>query len=296
MMAMKMGHHRFMLRYRFGLMGMEGLRQGRSRISTAQVLEQFPVTPEQMSMQMHMVELMTMTDRRNMLMLMGSYKSLSMRHRTRMGTQFVTRSRGLGDLKLVWQHSPRGMMAPGTRYKLGLSLPTGSVSKRGRTPMNESAKLPYAMQLGSGTWDLILGAEREWGRGRTRWGVSLEGTIRTGRNSSGYRLGNELSAELWRRLPLSNKSELRLSLMANAWQDIRGSDPELNSDLVPTAGPHIQGGTWLGAGAQLTLVSRRGQGREEGLMLGIELPLYQNLHGPQLERDYRLTMSGFLRW
>ncbi len=295
-MEMGMRRHRLMLRYRFGQMGMEGLRQGRSRRSVEEVLESFPVTPEQMSMQAHMVELMYMAGEREMFMLMGSYKSLSMRHRTRMGTRFVTRSRGLGDLLLLWQHSPRGHMAPGPRYRLGISIPTGSVSKRGRTPMNESAKLPYAMQLGSGTWDLVLGYQREYLQGRSRWGFGLEGVLRTGRNSSGYRLGNELSAELWKRYPLGRKAHLRLSLAGEGWKDIRGRDPELNPSLVPTAGPHIQGGTRLDLGLDLSLSSRPGMGRNQGIALGIRLPLYQNLHGPQLERDYRLTISGFLRW
>lgn len=42
-------------------------------------------------------------------------------------------------------------------FNAGLSLPTGSIDKQDATPMGPNSKLPYPVQLGSGTYDLLPG-------------------------------------------------------------------------------------------------------------------------------------------
>lgn len=92
-----------------------------------------------------------------------------MRHTTysgMMGTnilgQFETQSRGLSDAFVGGLYSLFEDEGHRLHMNLGLSLPTASVTESVfvLTPANTrpELRLPYAMQLGSGTYDLELGA------------------------------------------------------------------------------------------------------------------------------------------
>ena len=87
-----------MLSYRHMRMGMNGLRDGKSRASRGQVLQDFMVTPLRMDMEMHMFGVMHAPIEGLTLMLMVPYARLEMEHQTRPGGRFTTRADGLGDI------------------------------------------------------------------------------------------------------------------------------------------------------------------------------------------------------
>jgi len=77
---------------------------------------------------------------------------------------------------------------------LGLSVPTGSIKETGTilapNGTRPTVRLPYAMQLGSGTWDLLPALGYNGMAGAIGWGAQYSGIIRTGTNSQGYTLGD----------------------------------------------------------------------------------------------------------
>ena len=83
-----------MVGYRYMLMGMRGKRDGTRTVSTDAVLQDYMVSPIEMTMQMHMVELMYAPSDKLTLMANLPYRQLSMDHLTTMGTGFTAESEG----------------------------------------------------------------------------------------------------------------------------------------------------------------------------------------------------------
>ena len=109
-----MGDHRhkegeWMVSYRFKTMRMSGSLNGSSRVSDQQILQAFPVTPTDMTMNAHMFGLMYAPSDDVTLMFTAPYLDKSMGHITRAGSQFTTNSSGFGDFKAgalvnLWGH------------------------------------------------------------------------------------------------------------------------------------------------------------------------------------------------
>ena len=147
----------WMIGYQFRPMLMSGNRDGTTRRSADDVLQAFMVAPTRMRMEMHMVHVMYAPSDRLTLMAMVPYTKLDMEHRTRMGMTFRTATAGLGDINFSGLYSAVGD-ARRDQHRLliraGVSVPSGSINERGNTPAGADQKLPYPMQLGSGTYDL----------------------------------------------------------------------------------------------------------------------------------------------
>ncbi len=153
---------KWMLSYRYGRMEMDGNRDGTGSVSTAEVLEGFMVSPLGMYMEMHTLGLMYGASDRWTLALMLPYVRKSMELTNRGGVRFKTRSSGLGDVKLVGMHGLYDFATPGRKLllNLGFSFPAGQTDRSDDVPSpdgNRNIKLPYPMQLGSGTFDPVLG-------------------------------------------------------------------------------------------------------------------------------------------
>jgi len=294
------GEGEWMASYRYSSMQMDGNRDGSRNLSPQQVLSNFMVTPLDMQMEMHMVSLMYGATDRLSLMTMVPYVKKSMRHLTRTGATFTTKTDGLGDIKLggvydilgtANQHDPSDHSSAGFLLNVGLSLPTGSVDKRGNTPAGANSKLPYPMQLGSGTLDPIIGLTYSENRHGWSWGTQANTTLRFGHNSEGYRLGNEVVASSWVVKDITDYAGLSLRLEGRAWGDIKGTDGDLNPRMIPTARTDLRGGKRVDALLGVNLYQSQGVLAGHRFAAEFGLPLYQHLDGPQLETDHRLTLG-----
>lgn len=88
-----------------------------------------------------------------------------------------------------------GLTTGHARVAAGLSVPTGQAGRRvnGKTDF-----VGYGLQSGSGTWDVLAGADIQGVRGVFRAGAELSTVKRMGHaNSFGYRLGDQLRGDLW---------------------------------------------------------------------------------------------------
>jgi hypothetical protein len=121
-----------MLTYRY--MYMDGNRDGTEGLTTAEVLQDFAVAPERMSMQMHMLGLMYGVNHTLTLMAMVPYTLLEMDHVTRRGMEFTTETDGVGDVRAMVLYALPGGGTHRFHLNAGLSFPTGSVGERGRRP------------------------------------------------------------------------------------------------------------------------------------------------------------------
>jgi Putative MetA-pathway of phenol degradation len=275
----------WMISYGYMHMEMDGNRNGTSGVSTADVLANFMIAPLSMTMDMNMAMVMYAPTDKLTLMFMAPQINKSMDLITGGGTRFTTKSSGIGDIQLT---SLIGLYEEGMNQihiTLGASLPTGSIDKTDSTPAGVSI-LPYPMQLGSGTYDLITGATYIGEKDNWTWGADVEGLIRIGKNDRDYRLGNEFTGTVFTTYKVTDRLTLTLKSNAKTWGNISGADPALNPAMVPTANPNLRGGTRFDIVGGVNFYQHEGFFEGHRLAVEIGLPYYQDLDGPQLETDW----------
>ena len=281
----------WMIGYKLMFMRMDGNRDGTERISDDEVLEDFPVTPTNMDMAMHMVEVMYAPSDDLTLMVMVPFVSLSMDHLTRTGVRFTTESGGIGDITLAGLYTFYGDVRT-DRHRLllnaGVTVPTGSIDERDDTPAG-NLQLPYPMQVGSGTVDLLpgltyLGESEDWA-----WVVQGKGVIRLGENSNDYRLGHQFHFDGWGARKVTDWASVSAQLSGRVWGDVDGADPDLNPKMVPTADPNLRGGERVDFLFGFNAYAQSGTLEGNRAAVEVGFPVYQSLDGPQLETDWRWT-------
>ena len=114
-----------------------------------------------------------------------------------MGARFSTEADGIGDIRISGLYRLPDRGGHTVHLSAGLSLPTGSIDERDATPMGPDQKLPYPMQLGSGTWDLFGGITYRSMSGPWQWGGQADGLFRLGENENDYTLGNRFHLTGW---------------------------------------------------------------------------------------------------
>lgn len=299
----------WMFSYRYMAMDMQGNLDGSSSIDPETIVTTVPnrfagmpgmpptlrIVPLDMQMDMHMLGMMYAPTGRLTLMVMANYVDKTMNHVTYqggMGTtelgRFTTRSAGWGDTSVTGLFH----IEQGTDWRLhlnaGMSLPTGGTDERGQvlTPMGmrPDVRLPYPMQLGSGTFDPILGATiASTGAGSLSWGAQWLSRFRIQDNDNDYQLGNEHRVTGWLAYAFSNPVSASVRVEYYDRGNISGQDPAI-AGPVQTADPARQeiSRTDVAVGFNYA-----GQGNLHGWRLAIEylVPVSQDLDGPQLETD-----------
>ena len=283
-------HHagEFMLSFRSSFMGMRGNRDDGDRLSTSDVLADFPVTPTRMNMEMHMAGLMWAPSDRITLMAMVPYVRMDMDHETRMGGRFTTRSEGLGDISVSGLFSVFRNEQHRVQLNLGLGLPTGSISAEDDTPLGRT-RLPYPMQIGSGTFDALPAVVYAGRADAWSWGGQLRAKIRLHRNRRDYRRGHEIGVTAWLARELLPWASASLRLDYLRFGDFEGADPGLNPMLIPTARPDLRGGQRLDLLLGLNTLVTGGPLAGHRFALEGGVPIFQRLDGPQLETDFRVV-------
>jgi hypothetical protein len=155
------------------------------------------------------------------------------------------------------------------------------------------------MQLGSGTWDVMPGATVLGQNDRWSWGAQGLATFRLGENARHYRLGHRGMGTGWIAHRVNDWVSASLRLEGSAWGDVHGADAALVPMIVPTADPDLRAGTRLdfGVGVNFEVAGETLHGQR--LALEFLAPLWQDLDGPQLERDWALVMGwqyAFRAW
>lgn len=297
----------WMFSYRFMTMEMEGNQSGTSNISPEEIVTTITnpfngpptlrVVPTKMTMDMHMLGAMYAPSDKFTLMVMTNYIEREMDHitfrgpvgTTRLGT-FTTKSKGFGDTKVSGLINIFSNNKHKVHLNLGVSLPTGSITKKDRvlTPIPNmpkmEARLPYAMQLGSGTYDLLPGITWQMYEGRWNVGAQYMATIRTGENDEDYTLGDEHKVTSWASYAWQRGLSTSIRLAYQDVDNIDGQDPRITAP-IQTANPDNYGLERLDLFAGLNWVSHSGH----RLALEVGTPVYQDLDGPQMETDWILT-------
>ena len=300
-----------MFSYRYMTMSMQGNADGSTSLSPETIATAIPnrffgvpgqpptlrVVPTEMKMDMHMFGFMYALSDRVTLMGMLNYISKEMEHTTFMGGTgttvlgtFRVENSGLGDTSataLVRLYEDGNQKL---HLTAGLSLPTGKIDATAEvlapSGMRPTLRMPYPMQLGSGTYDLIAGLTYVRFYAGASWGTQWRSVLRTGDNDDGYTLGDEHRLTGWYSRSLSPNVSWSARL---EWYDrgnIDGIDPMIVAP-VQTADPLRQGASRIDAAFGINY-ARPGGHR---VAFEVAAPIDQDVDGPQLEADWSLTVG-----
>jgi hypothetical protein len=114
-------------------------------------------------------------------------------------------------------------------YRLNLTLeatvPTGKISKRGTTATLTRGVLPFTMQGGSGSPDILTGGTFQVQNDIASIGAQANSVIRFDNNNKGYFLGDQFSFSVWGAYNLSDWVSVSLRGLYEQQSDVAGSDP-----------------------------------------------------------------------
>ena len=300
----------WMFSYRYMSMSMEDNLQGSNNISPEGIRDSglgLRVVPLQMTTDMHMFGAMYAPSDKLTLMLMVNYVEKEMDHLTFMMPMgpmmpmsmnetgvFTTKTSGIGDTKIGALYSLRSGDNTNIHLNLGLSIPTGKINYTDQilTPMNTtpSPRLPYPMQLGSGTYDIQPGITYAGTRNSWDWGSQVKMIIRLDDNDEGYSLGDQTQVTSWGGYRFTHWLTGSLRLTYTHADEISGKDALINLP-VQTSNPDNFGGERIDLGVGITLIGSEGAQKGHRLALEYETTIDQDVNGIQMEMQDMLTIG-----
>lgn len=277
--------------YRYSLIHSDDLRDGRHRVSSEEALLDFLEAPTKRDVHVHRIGLAYAPHARVTLsaelpILAVETSSLA---RGSPPSRFENHATGVGDLELRVLVPFMRKGAESLQLELGLSVPTGSFREKGRDGAGDRTRLPFPQQLGSGSVELLPGLVYRGSYERLSWGFVARAEFPIHRNSRGYRHGSAYELSSWIAQTFTDWLSMSLRASWNQRADIHSQERTLQN---PEAGPKRQRSGFIDVGPGVNFrVPLPG-----GPRFGVEMswPVFQDVDGPHLERDWQLTTG--LEW
>ena len=274
----------------------------------------YMMAPTEMTMDMHMLMVMYGLDDKISLMGMVHYLKNDMDMVMHMYTPVTVPTPPpppdtyAGDMEGSMDTSGLGDTQIGAMYKvdknltasLMLSVPTGDIDQKvdmamtgtnilNGMPMTSSRtdmQAPYAMQLGTGTYDLIPSISYIASANQWTYGGQAEYRYHIGENDNEYTWGNKLKLGGYGKYAVNKTVSVAGRLDYLKEDSIDGEDPDIAAMMAPTSDPDNYGGTRIDATIDVT-------GMFNGHTLGLAYtkPLKQDANGPQMELQSIITLS-----
>ena len=304
----KVGEYMFSLRHMN--MSMSGNLNGRNDISDSSVLNianshaipsQLRVVPKKMDMKMTMLGAMYAPSDTVTLIIMAmrlentmTLKTYHVMDKTLLGS-FESQTEGAGDTTVGAVIRGGDTIAGNWHYGIALSLPTGSIKKTGTvlTPMNMTVaekRLPYPMQLGSGSYDLKPSITYNGDWGKWRIGGQANAVLRLNDNNADYRLGDKAELQGWATRRVADWLSASVRFDVSHQGKIDGQDTNITLP-VQTAQTNFSGGTFANLSLGLNLIGQSGALANYRLAIEWVSPVHQDVHGVQMKRDDTLMIG-----
>ena len=204
---------------------------------------------------------------------------------------FETSSKTYGDVSIRGLFDVLEMNEYRMSLTLGATVPTGRINKRDATPFAAGEILPYAMQGGSGTPDVLAGLTFLVQNEVASVGAQINSVTRVVDNRRGYRLGDEYSFSVWGAHNLSDWVSVSMRGLFETWGDVTGSEPGTDGAIDPGANSFAQGGERLQIPFGVNLFFRDGPLNGHRLLVEWYYPVHEDLNGPQLSAERTFVVS-----
>ena len=161
----------------------------------------------------------------------------------------TTTSSGLGDTKLYAVYALVNKNVHHVLISEGFNIPTGSIKVNGKANdmMYPHTRMPYMMQLGSGSFDFMPGITYLLKQGKFSASVQVTSVLRPFNNSLNYHLGNELNGTAWAAYKWFPWMSTSLRTEENMVGKISGKDIVLTENMEPAAFARNYGGQYTTA-------------------------------------------------
>ena len=174
---------------------------------------------------------------------------------------------------------------------LGATVPTGAISKKGLTATGVQGVLPFTMQGGSGSPDVLAGGTFQVQNEVASVGAQINSVIRIMHNRKKYRLGDEFAFTVWGAYNVTDWVSFSLRGIFEHQAEIKGSDSRTDGSVDPLANPFAQGGERVLLPIGMNLYVREGRAAGHRLSIEFYYPLHEDLNGPQMSVSRELVVS-----
>ncbi len=295
------GQGSLMFGLRYKAMGMDGLKDGSNSISQAELFDptgpyDYRMLPSSMLSQAVVLSAMYAPFEFLTLSAMAPYIFKEMTMVNRMGKESRMSSSGIGDVRLFAMSQLVNRKNIYLQIKLGISFPSGSIDEEDHMPMFGTSKtqLPYLMQIGSGTWDLLPSLLIGGSKDRFAWGIQGGGVIRMTTNKNGYRQGNAYELTSWGTWALTRWLAVSVRLGWKERFQIEGSDIRLPAGAItmtPSANPNYLGQKRFDGSLGFQLLGQESWLAGYRLALEAGMPLWESTSGPALAPSFFVTLG-----
>ena len=295
----------YMFSYRFMKMNMKNLFQGNNKISKAHSMSSpngasdssgtYMNAPDSMSMDMHMFGAMYAPSDHLTLMLMGSYHNKEMtiqRMPMAGGRKFDVNSSGFGDMRLTFLSKIKDSKKWKNHVGLGISIPTGGINKRDVTPMSSDARLGYAMQNGTGTYDTFLLLNNLNKLGKFKIGEQFFFKLPvSGKNEYGYKYGKDIGLNLWVSYRFFQYLSGSFKINYQYKGEMEGFDNQMNKRMSPAMDSKNQGFNKVNLGVGLNFVNNNNYFKNNRLAVELLIPIYRDYKGIQMADSFSFVLG-----
>jgi len=263
---------------------MFGNRNGTNPLSQQDVLDDFTVAPISLLTQTLNLELRVGITNRFTLAVSAPYIFRHDLNETETAF-FSSFPEDVGDLKIntLWD-----LLDPGAHILtlgMGVSIPTGEIDERGRTATSSRAQLPFNMQTGSGSWDVLPSLTFMTQNEAGTFGAQLGATFHVNDNDRDYKLGDRFDMTTWVSYNMNEWIAFSARVVYEEWGSVTNVDPETDGLEDPRANPFATGGVRTQLPIGFTLHIREGILKGHRFSVEYMTPIHEDLNGPQLQVD-----------
>jgi hypothetical protein len=298
----------WMISYKYINTNMNGMFSGTTKMTNNDVYVNYLMASDKMHMDMHMLMGMYGVTDKLTVMAMFNYNVVSMNMsmlpsvmmnmpgmnsgNVNMPTSMKTS--GISDFKLHILYGLINREQHRVLVSAGVSIPTGSIKLKtaDEEAIYPNQHLPYSMQLGSGTVDVLPGITYLYQANKLTVSSQLTSVIRTGYNGLGYKLGNEATSNSWLSYQWYRCLSTSFRVEATVADKIDGYDPSVYYYNDPSSNPTNYGGEKINCYVGTVFQFKKGVLKNNRLGLEYGIPVYQNLNGIQM----KLTQSVNASW
>jgi hypothetical protein len=253
----------WMLAYDYSIQEYSGALDGRKKVGDMDVFNTYMMSPGTMAMQMHMAMVMYGITDNITVMAMGMFVQNDMAmHMMPMvympsmpnmpmssgNMTMNSTSVGLGDAKLSCLMRVYNRKSTNIVLGLGVGLPTGSTVTSGTTMLGDNTRMPYSMQLGTGSTSIDPSITLVKTSGRVTLGTVASADIKVNKNAQGYQWGNWVNVTAWAGYKVSEYLSCNLRADGTVMGGLMGRDDNISVPVLytvdPNAVPSNYGGKW----------------------------------------------------
>lgn len=218
-------------------------------------------------------------------------ESRSMRFEDGIGGVTREKVHGLADVQLGTGVELSHKDGERAEMELMVSVPTGTIRAReGNSGGPAQPLLPYALQLGGGTYALQPGFT--WTHWSRYWsfGTAVQATIPLGHNDQGWSRGDRMELSSWVSRRIDPFRSVVAGMQYRQEDSVQGQDPNMDAAANPSFDSTFTGSKRLSLDLGLHMIVES----NNRLAFEIGVPVWQDTDGPQVEEQYHFSVAWWI--